>query len=353
MPKILAHAGLPPSAYVNPAIFEQERATLFRTAWQWVGLVESLQKTEGIVTSLAGLPIAIEGTFSDVRVSLVAGKRRKPIDGAVAEACGRFVFVRLSPDGMSLEEYLGEYVEVLKHCSEQFDELYDDTPFDWACNWKAAIESLLEGYHVAYVHAPPPPVENEAESQAAEAAAGSQVKSSSGSNLAAALPGGEASTYAGPHSYQRGFLGDTMRQEMKTVAKRLKLEPSARYTEYDQFTIFPNMIIGMAGGCLCFMHIFDPIAVDRTHMRNVYLLAKQADPAQQPVPLIKASLLAKWRDYNNTVIGEDRLASERRQIGMSHAIKPGFIGHIAEERVVHFHKQWRIAMDVLQTTKAA
>jgi len=338
----LAHTGLNPSTYTDSSVLERERATLFRTNWQWAGMVEDLQNSGGIATQIAGLPVTVEGDAANLRVSLTAGSRHRTIQGALADVCGRFVFVRLAPQGLSLSAYLGDYAEIVTHCSETFLEPYDRTSFEWSCNWKAAIESLLEGYHVAYVHASPPDGE-----------AGPADTKEVGSNLADSLPGGEPSIFAGPHSYQRGLLSEGSKKEMAGVARRLKLAPSTRYSEYDQFTLFPNMIIGMAGGCLCFMHIFDPVAIDHAHMRNIYLLARPMEAEKVPSPLIKAGVLAKWRDYNATVIAEDRLASERRQIGMQHAWRPGAIGHVAEERVVHFHNQWRTAMGVRLSAEAA
>jgi hypothetical protein len=318
LPKPIVHTGLPPAAYTDPAILERERGTLFRTLWQWAGLTGDLKKSNGIATEIAGLPITVSGVPGDLRVYLHAGQQHEELPGAEADHCGHFVFVRLAPGGPSLTDYLGDYAAVLEHCTENFDETYHMHAEDWACNWKAGIEITLEGYHVPIVH--------------------------SDSEFDKKVPKSVPPIYNGPHSYGCGLMGEKMRGEMANIAKRLKISQSTLYKNYDHFTIFPNMTIGLSGGCLCFMQIYTPLAVNRTRLRYAYILARLADPTQMPVAPIKAALLDKWRTFTKLVLSEDQGACERFQLGVGHATKPGLIGHYYEERVAHFHKYWRAAM---------
>jgi choline monooxygenase len=320
------HPGLPPAAYSDPKILEQEIKRLFYPSWQWAGLVDDLQKSGGIVVELAGgLPIAVEGEVPDLRVSIAKGKRRQTLAEATADVCGHFIFVRLSANGPSLKDYLGEYASVLQHCSENFVEPYDVATQNWACNWKAGIEITLEGYHVPMVHG-----------------AGDLLKK--GSNFVKAVPNTQAPEYSGPHSYQGGIMSKEMKAEMELIARRLKIQASTRYTGYDHFTLFPNMAVGLSGGNLCFLQIYTPLTPNRMRLRYAYIMARLIDPQVQPPKLVKSTLIGKWREYTDIVLGEDRIACEAFQHGVDFADEPALLGLRAEERVAHMHKFWREAM---------
>jgi phenylpropionate dioxygenase-like ring-hydroxylating dioxygenase large terminal subunit len=318
----LAIQALPPSAYSDPAVLELENKTLFSHYWQWVGLTEELKNPGGISAFIAGKSVQIAGEPGSLRVSLNRGESAEPIADAIADNCGHFVFARLSKNGPSLIDFLGEYAAVLQHCNDGFDEAYHVDSQEWACNWKIGLEITLEGYHVPVVH------------------------DADGSKFVEAVPEGRLPEYKGRHSNATGVMSDQMRAEMATIAKRLKISPSTIYENYDHFTLFPNMTIGFSGGCLCFMQIYTPLAVDRTRLSFAYLLAKPLDADKPPVPVIKKTLLDKWRAYTYQVLGEDQEACERFQIGVSHATKPGLLGAKAEERVVHFQKHWRDAVKI-------
>ncbi|HUY67985.1 MAG TPA: SRPBCC family protein [Alphaproteobacteria bacterium] len=312
------HAGLPPGAYTDPAFLARERATLFRTFWQWAGLVDDLKKPGGLVTDIAGLPIAVTGDADDMRVSRDTGPGREDFPGAEAQRCGQFVFVRLAPGGPPLVDYLQDYAAVLQHCTDNFDEAYHVEAEEWACNWKAGLEITLEGYHVPFVHRK--------------------------SEFVDAVPNSGRPVLHGPHSYQCGFMSAQTRLEMANVAKRLKIVRSELYEHYDHFTLFPNMTLGLSGGNLCFMQIYAPLAPGLTRLRYAYILARLADPASPPPAPIKAALLQKWRDFTVLVLNEDRSACERFQLGVPHAHAPALIGDMVEARVTHFHKFWRQAV---------
>jgi phenylpropionate dioxygenase-like ring-hydroxylating dioxygenase large terminal subunit len=68
------------------------------------------------------------------------------------EAVGQFIFVRLSPDGPSLRDYLGSQYDFLAHASQGMNGVQDEFRKDVAANWKVVIENSLEGYHAPNVH---------------------------------------------------------------------------------------------------------------------------------------------------------------------------------------------------------
>jgi hypothetical protein len=327
LPTPIIHSGLPPEAYADPAILEMERTRLFHTHWQWAGLTDDLEKPSGLRTEIAGLPIAVTGTSGAMQVNLRAGQSYEKLLDAEVGHCGRFIFVRLTKEGPALDDYLGEYAALLRHCTDNFGDAYHIHAEDWACNWKAGIEITLEGYHVPTVHS----------------------KSEFDKKVPKSIP----PSYNGPHSYGRGMMGEKIKSEMANIAKRLKITQSTLYTNYDHFMVFPNMTIGVSGGCLCFMQIYTPLAVNRTRLRYAYILARHANPSDMPVAAIKAALLDKWCNFTTMVLGEDQGACERFQMGVGHAIRAGFVSHRQEQRVAHFHKHWREAMKIGNASSAA
>jgi phenylpropionate dioxygenase-like ring-hydroxylating dioxygenase large terminal subunit len=323
--KPVAQPCLPPAAYTDLQILEQEKGRLLRAHWQWAGLWEDVGKPGGLKADIAEVPIAIEQNPDEsMRVNLVVGTTRAPLPGAEADRCGRFVFVRLNPaTPQSLHAFLGDFAPVLEHASEGFDEVFLAQTEEWACNWKSGLEITLEGYHVATVHGQSYNVKKKP------------------SNFGSAVPVGKPPRFNGPHSTHTGMMSPQMRTEMANIAHRLKISPSAIYTNYNHYTLFPNMTIGFSGGCLAFMQIYSPIGVGRMQLRYVYLLAKPIDPAKKPVPIIKSTLLKSWIDYTHLILGEDQIACEDFQRGVVHATRQGWVGAKAEKRLAHFHKHWR------------
>lgn len=327
MSTVLTIPSLSSEAYYDPAILDQEREQLLSTHWQWVGLIDQLTEPGKLTAEVAGLPIKVQNDAGGLAVYFDAGGQSHKLEQAQVDTCGRFVFVRFTKSGPALKEYLGKFADVLEHCTTNFAEAYHVESVEWNCNWKVGLEVTLEGYHVPTVH--------------------------DQSNFTDAIPEGLPAVYEGPHSYQSGLMSDQMRAEMSNIAKRLKIAQSTMYTNYDHFTIFPNMTVGISGGNLCFLQIYNPIDANRTRLSYAYMLAKQLDPAVAPSPAIKTTLLNKWRDYTHQVLNEDKTACEMFQRGIKWSQKPGLLGRVAEERVAHFQKHWRQIMDTKINIKAA
>ena len=68
------------------------------------------------------------------------------------ETAGQFVFVRLSPSGPTLQDYLGEQFAFLTQASAGLGPVQDEFRLEVSANWKVVIENALEGYHVPAVH---------------------------------------------------------------------------------------------------------------------------------------------------------------------------------------------------------
>lgn len=68
------------------------------------------------------------------------------------ELMGKFVFVRIANEGLSLEEFLGETGKELLEISKMIGRKIEYNEIENEANWKVVVENTLEGYHITSVH---------------------------------------------------------------------------------------------------------------------------------------------------------------------------------------------------------
>jgi choline monooxygenase len=199
----LAEASTPPASwYSDPRILELERRTVFSRSWQWVGRADQVREPGQYVSfEVAGEPVVVvrgndkvlRGFFNVCRhhaaavISKSEGKAENlrcpyhgwtynlegalvlaPEFGGVANfdrgANGLvpiqsvewqgWVFVRLDPDGPSLEDFLGKsLIERLEHLNLEQLRWFQRRRYTLNCNWKVFVDNYLDGgYHVPHIH---------------------------------------------------------------------------------------------------------------------------------------------------------------------------------------------------------
>jgi choline monooxygenase len=190
---------LPASVYVDPAVLEFERQTIFSRTWQVVARRDQLAHAGDFVTAnLLGETLllardqsgTLRGFYNVCRhragpPAEGCGNRRvfrcgyhgwtyslegkllnsPEMEGACefkyeefgllpvrAEEWGAWVFVNLDPQAKSLAETLFQ----LTQQSARYDlaklKLYERREYHIECNWKVYIDNYLEGYHLPSVH---------------------------------------------------------------------------------------------------------------------------------------------------------------------------------------------------------
>jgi len=66
---------------------------------------------------------------------------------------GKFIFIRLNPDGLSIDEFINaETRDLLYTVSDAIGEKIDTNVMTIEANWKINVENTLEDYHVRHVH---------------------------------------------------------------------------------------------------------------------------------------------------------------------------------------------------------
>lgn len=192
----------PAAWYVDPRILELEQRTTFARSWQYACRLDQVRHPGEYVTfELAGEPLVVvrggdgvlrgffnvcrhhaaavmtepsgcvkrlqcpyhgwtytlEGAlkaapaFEGVRNFDPAAHSLVPVATAVWE---NWVFVRLSSDGPSIEEFLGEELVAQVHGLDLARlRWFDRRHYIFDCNWKVFVDNYLDGgYHVPYLH---------------------------------------------------------------------------------------------------------------------------------------------------------------------------------------------------------
>ena len=199
----LAQACTPPASwYVDPRFLDLELEATFANSWQYACRVDQVREPGQYVTlELAGEPIVIvrggdgvlrgffnvcrhhaaavmtepagcvkrlvcpyhgwtytlEGAlkaapaFEGVQNFDPAANSLKPVATEVWE---NWVFVRIAPEGLSLEEFLGaEVMAEVAQLGLANLHWFDRKHYVFDCNWKVYVDNYLDGgYHVPYLH---------------------------------------------------------------------------------------------------------------------------------------------------------------------------------------------------------
>jgi choline monooxygenase len=193
---------IPASWYVDPRVADAENRTVFSRTWQMVGRADQVAgKGHYITTMLAGEPLLVvrggdgvlRGFFNVCRhhaaavMTEPAGQTNslrcpyhgwtysiegelkgtpdfagvcdfeRSSNGLVPVACEvweNWVFVRLSTDGPSLEQFLGEdLVAQIKPLGLSGLHWMERRHYEFDCNWKVFVDNYLDGgYHIPYLH---------------------------------------------------------------------------------------------------------------------------------------------------------------------------------------------------------
>ena len=198
-PELGRAATLSSAFYLRPEVLDHEKRTVFAASWQLVGRLDQVSAPGDYLTAtIADEPVIVvrdrEGTLralSNVcrhRAGPVAsgcGNRKSfrcgyhgwvyALDGSLmatpefenvqafersevrlpsfqVDTWASLIFVRISTEGPTLQETLGDLPSRMMHSS--FEEFRSARRKEWIvnCNWKVYVDNYLEGYHIPIVH---------------------------------------------------------------------------------------------------------------------------------------------------------------------------------------------------------
>jgi choline monooxygenase len=231
------------------------------------------------------------------------------------EICGRFIFVRLSSQGPTLNEFLGENFTLLRHLSEIFVDPLENQLNPWSTNWKLGVESVLEVYHLEMVH--PESFKN------------------------FVLPRWEIDI-EGDHNIGKAYISEKSAKWWDSVRDRLRLKQSDHFFDYDHFFIFPNLAIGLSQGCLMSVQTYTPSSPETCELHFHLFMASSGLPSEKQAALRKA-VSDNVISFNNIVLSEDQKIMEQVQKG-TRQMNLAPVHGINESRIQKFHRQWQYWM---------
>jgi phenylpropionate dioxygenase-like ring-hydroxylating dioxygenase large terminal subunit len=241
-----------------------------------------------------------------------ADRQRLALERYSVDTVGHFVFVRMSPQGPNLKDFLGSFHDDLLHVSQICPDRFERASFDWAANWKVGMDNAAEGYHVPLVH-----------------------PETFGAIL---LPDLEITVDA-EHSRYTGRLKDASLKWWGNVQKAINLQPSTRYPGYVNFLIFPNIVVTYSYGAFLTFQTFEPLGPDALRIHSTAWLAQNNGRAA------RAMVVDSLKAFAEAVRNEDRGICAQVQLGMRDvpSARPLMLGEL-EGRIAHFQTAYMARM---------
>lgn len=343
---------IPADAYWRAEVLRDEIDRVFRPSWLCVGFTENLKNDRDFITAEVGPHGIVVQNFKGVlkafrnvcshRFSRIqteacgnrpltcpyhgwsynadgipvgiphnatafgldeSDRRALALQAYEVDLAGQFVFVRMTPGGPGLADYLGGAHDELLHLSGLAFERFEQATVDVACNWKLGMENGVEGYHLPLVH-----------------------KDSFANVIGTALT---MRTF-GLHCTHEGPLTARSKKWWQVSAKAARLERSDRYDDYISLMIFPNIVTTFSHGAFFTFQTLWPVTPETMRIQSTGWLARGQGAARD-------MLVQSLTEFSAQVRSEDKAICETAQAGIRGAGHGrGVLGSM-ENRVRQFH----------------
>jgi choline monooxygenase len=351
---------LKPVSYKDPDLHSSEIDALFTGAWHVIGLASRVSRDgDYLAGEIAGIPVVVKN-FSGTRVALrnVCSHRHSQLvepgcgrserlkcpfhgweygaDGRTrripeprnfphldrekfrlavysVDVCGDLLFVKISPDGPTLKEWLGEMFERLETwCQPGKWQLSAQRSIPYPANWKIPVETSLESYHIPEVH--PKTFGKDPGETVTSHTIGSRVTS--------------FSTESEPVRLPEKLLNYTER----FVLAFHGVSPSGRYEHYH---IFPNLLVSHTDS-MTLIHSVIPATAESSvgHVWQFRRCSSGRNPVVRALSWWWGKVMAILAQR---VLNEDLSIYSKVQAGVSCALQSALLGR-CEERILAFHE---------------
>jgi phenylpropionate dioxygenase-like ring-hydroxylating dioxygenase large terminal subunit len=349
---------IPPSGYTDEKKFISEQKLIFQSQWQCIGFtIELEQHNDFIARLVGGRPIVIQNFRGELRAfdnicrhrhsiiqcdpkgnrgltcpyhgwtydrsGIAIGISRKNdfssslIDDLAnitlrcyrVETSGKFVFVSLDDNAISLASFLGESDTFLRGISNSFGKRIDEFELLEQTNWKIGVENTLDFYHVNSVHR---------------------------DSLAKIMVKEESKVLQDPHSHTVISLSaqnDLRRQKLNA----LLAERPCKFEGYVHHLIFPNLTIATTQGMSFSVQLFEPVSPGVTRFTtSVFAIDYENCPRA-----VAEALARQVAEYNRQVFLEDQVICEAVQQGLERSddSHPGLLNG-CESRILGFQQAY-------------
>jgi phenylpropionate dioxygenase-like ring-hydroxylating dioxygenase large terminal subunit len=342
-----------PAIYIDSDMFRAECEAIEERAWNFVGLTTDLPLRNSFLTVNVGRRSVIVQNFQDgVRAfDNVCGHRacriRTEAKGAGAircpyhswtfgstgapisipnneecfgiadedrhrfslrawelELCGRFIFVRRSPSGLSLRAYLGDMYEPLAAISKAIGQEVAADEWEFDANWKICIENTLDEYHANFVH--PTTFRN-------------------------LLSLGFEYEYSGLHSAVLTRASEDALTRWRKIDRLINKRPITN-ENYKHWIAYPLTTFASTFGATFSIQSFTPISPTKTRFVSRLFLSDGMESSQVQVVLGDSAAT-----FNRQVFAEDKEVCELMQLGIAQGSGRVVTGKY-EQRVRHFQE---------------
>ena len=232
-----------------------------------------------------------------------AEKARLALKPYALETVGHFVFVRMSGEGPTLRDFLGEVHDHLAHVSAVCTHRVESLGVEVAANWKLGVENGIEAYHHAMVHT---------------------------DTFSSVLQQDIVMNRYGPHCTHEGALTDKSRHWWSVVAEKARLKTSDQYRDYISFLIFPNIVTTFTAGAFFTFQVLTPTGPQTLRIASSGWLAEGAGAAYAPVAASLAAFSEKVRAEDQAICATAQAGVAERGIG-----RAALLGEV-DNRVRHF-----------------
>jgi phenylpropionate dioxygenase-like ring-hydroxylating dioxygenase large terminal subunit len=353
-----------PLEYHSSSVLKQENDKLFFNIWNYVGtLNDFINVNDFISTTIADVPIVVQNIKGEIKAfknicshrhsiiqtekkgnrmlmcpyhgwaynenGVPKGIPKKPLFNFneeeleclklkefKLEICGSLVFVNISENPKSLEEFLGEKVyHEVELISNNFGKLVDVNEMVIDANWKILVENTLESYHVNLIH--------------------------TNSFLKLGASGMEFE-FSGMHSSWIANLKMTENEGKQEKVHKSFQDRNYKINGYKHLLLFPNVLISTTYGVSFNISVITPIDAKSSFFRSFVFITKVKSENDDKSALEKMYVDSLVK-FNRQVFAEDKEICEKVQIGVKHS---HYIGELSDEelRVCEFQKSYETIM---------
>ena len=358
---------IPNDFYYSAEVFEREMSSLFGSRWQFVAMTSELENDRDFVcvdyhgTSVvvqnfkgsirafqnvcthrfnriqledrgnspltcryhawtfdkegfpAGLPNRAQVLGDDVNIEDLCLTRY------TVETCGKFLFVKLGQEDLSLRAFLGSFYQTLEELSPHIGAEVLFTTMKHKANWKLLVENVLDKHHCPIAHR------------------------DTFVTQGYCLKGVDDVVQDGLHSSHQVPRAPTQREGARNIFLSHLKNRSYKHDSYFHLDVFPNLFVASSEGLAFYVGQLLPRGPEETDLRIRYF---EAAVELSPKHRARQDQLNADNNVNGiAILDEDRTILENIQKGVRMSSKPGVVAR-DEARVVGFLNNYRQLMEI-------
>ena len=228
------------------------------------------------------------------------------------EIVGKFIFISINPDVITVNEYLGDFYFKLVSISDALDfNFYFDDDLQYI-NWKLIVENVIEAYHCPAIH------------------------QNTLFNMGFCRISELNNYYQNGHS-----VADYPKSENFDIGNKiLKYLENVEYKHksFKHFFIFPNLLISSTEGTSIYIGNILPISSEKSILRKRFYSPKFID-SYAPKEAIHNAFLEMVKNSINQILAEDKIVLEQIQSNIKFVDQTYFLGN-EESRIKFFHQKY-------------